>query len=256
MSRAVRAERAALRVLIVEDMASVAGLLDATLRADGMDPVVSATGSDALMRKLRFQPDVVLIDLGLPDIDGLDLVRRFAQDGDCGLIVVTANDAEVVRVAMLDAGADDYLVKPVALRELVARIRAVHRRSVRVEAPVQSIRGPRIVLDAAHRCLSGPSRIVTPLTEAEFLVLACLLEAAGAPVSRDHLGRAALKRSVGEDDRSVDQLVLKLRRKMAMHGVTGRAILSTRGLGYVLPEPLRFVVNSPVQIAAAMGAPR
>ena len=239
-----------MRVLIIEDTAAVAGLLDAVLRADGMDPVVSATGSDALMRKLRFQPNVVLIDLGLPDIDGIDLVRRFAQDGDCGLIVVTANDAEVMRVAVLDAGADDYVVKPVGLRELVARIRAVHRRSARTELPAHVVHGPRIVLDTAHRCLSGPNRIVTPLTEAEYLVLACLLEAVGAPVSRDQLGRVALKRNVGEDDRSVDQLVLKLRRKVVIHGVSGRAILSTRGLGYVLLEPTRFVIDTPLRVAS------
>jgi len=232
-----------MRVLIVEDVFSVAALMEASLRAEGMEVLVASSGADAVQRKIRFRPDVVLVDLGLPDVDGLDLVRRFALDGDCGVIVVTANDAEVVRVAGLETGADDYIVKPAALRELAARIRAVHRRVNRPDAPVGPYRGPKILVDPSHRCLSGPDHAVTPLTEAEFAAMESLLEADGVPVSREWLGRVALKRTIAEDDRSVDQLVLKLRRKLGNHGVTSRAILSTRGLGYVIPEPGRFILG-------------
>ena len=232
-----------MRVLIVEDAHPVAALMEASLRAEGMDVMVASNGSEAMMRKLRFRPDIVLIDLGLPDVDGLDLVRRFAQDGDCGVIVVTSNDAEVVRVAGLETGADDYIVKPAPLRELAARIRAVHRRANRADLPAGPYRGPKVLVDPSHRCLSGPDQAVTPLTEAEFAALESLIEADGAPVSREWLGRVALKRAIAEDDRSVDQLVLKLRRKLANHGVTNRAILSTRGMGYVVPEPGRFIIG-------------
>jgi DNA-binding response OmpR family regulator len=104
-----------------------------------------------------------------------------------------------------------------------------------------------VTLDWAHRRLAGPGELTTKLTEAEFAALVTLLEADGASVSRDLLGRVALKRSLGIDDRSVDQLVLKLRRKLALHGGADLSILSSRGLGYVIPDPARFVVNAAAQ---------
>ena len=85
-------------------------------------------------RKAAFRPDIVLLDLQLPDMNGLELVERFARDGDCGLIVVTANGDEASRVDGLDRGADDYLVKPVPMRELAARIRALYRRLTRASS--------------------------------------------------------------------------------------------------------------------------
>jgi DNA-binding response OmpR family regulator len=93
--------------------------------------------------------------------------------------------------------------------------------------------------------LNGPNGLITPLTEAEFATLRTLVSAAGASVSRDWIGRVALRRPLGTDDRSVDQLVLKLRRKLALHGITDRTILSSRGLGYVIPDPTRFAFASP-----------
>ncbi len=236
-----------LRVLIVEDTFSVASLLDHALSLEGMLTEVATSGADAMRRKPLFRPDVVLLDLGLPDVDGFELMQRFVEDDDCGLIVVTANDGEGTRIAGLETGADDYIVKPPMLKELAARIRAVHRRLSRPEgeqapAPVQ---GTRIILDAAQRTMTGPSQVTTPLTEAEFAALECLLEADGASVSREWLGKIALKRTLSSDDRSVDQLVLKLRRKLALHGIGERAILSSRGTGYMVPEPTRFIISMP-----------
>ncbi len=236
-------EAAPLRVLIVEDARPVAAMLDTELRAQGMETEVAETGQQAIAAASRLEPDIMLIDLGLPDMDGLTLVEHFAQTGNCGIIVVTANDAEGARIAGLDIGADDYMVKPVALQELAARIRALHRRLTRPAGP-ESAGETRVILDFAHRQLIGPGRITTSLTEAEFAALAALLEAAGAPVSREALGRAALKRSLASDDRSVDQLVLKLRRKLAMHGIPQRGILSTRGVGYVITNYTRFLLAS------------
>ena len=236
-------DTAPLRVLVVEDAPAVAALLDASLRGECMATEMASSGLQAIAAKPRFRPDVVLIDLGLPDMDGLELVGRFAADGDCGIIVVTVHNDEGARIVGLEAGADDYMVKPAPVRELAARIRAVHRRLTR-PLPAGSARGPRVMLDCAYRRLSGPGRVATALTEAEFAALSTLLEADGASVSRDWLGRVALKRSLTADDRSVDQLVLKLRRKLALHGITDRSILSSRGLGYVIPEPGRFVVSA------------
>jgi len=159
--------------------------------------------------------------------------------------VVTANGDEASRVDGLDRGADDYLVKPVPMRELAARIRALYRRLTRSEFRPAVPATTQIVLDQAHRCLIALSGEQTPLSEAEYTALETLLDADGAPVSRDWLGRVALKRPLHADDRSVDQLVLKLRRKLAASGAAERTILSARRQGYVIPDPSMFRVAVP-----------
>ena len=237
------ADQRAIRVLIVEDMVAVSGLIAASLRAEGMAVDEAATGARALAVKPAFGPDIVLVDLGLPDMDGLQLVERFAQDGDCGVIVVTASDSEATRIAGLEHGADDYVVKPALLKELAARVRALHRRLARLEGDARSYAGARTLLDSARRCLIGPGDVNTALTEAEFSALETLVEAEGVSVSREWLGRVALRRPLSADDRSIDQLVMKLRRKLATHGIPERAIMSSRGLGYIVPEPDRFIMR-------------
>ena len=238
------------RVLIVEDIAPVAAAVAAGLRSSGIVVELASTGMEAVERKADFRPDIVLMDLQLPDMNGLELVERFAREGDCGLIVVTANGDEAARVDGLDRGADDYLVKPVPMRELAARIRALYRRLTRRDMQAPPAMSTQIVLDQAHRCLIGLSGGQTALSEAEFTALETLLDADGAPVSRDWLGRVALKRPLHPDDRSVDQLVLKLRRKLASSGASERTILSARRQGYVIPDPTLF------RVAGASGGAR
>jgi DNA-binding response OmpR family regulator len=230
---------AQLRVLIIEDGATVATAIEAALREAGMTAYVASTGMAALAAKPSFHPDVILVDLDLPDIDGLHLVSRFAREADCGIIVVSANGAEATRIAGLEAGADDYIVKPAPLRELAARIRAVHRRVQRTEVdpgdPSATLR-----MDPSRRLLRGPNESSVLLTEAEATALEVLLDADGASVSREWLSQTALKRKLHEDDRSVDQLVLKLRRKIASLGASERSILSARRHGYIIPDPALF----------------
>ena len=232
--------RARPRVLIVEDIAPVATAVEAALKFAGMETALAATGAQAVERKASFRPDIVLLDLQLPDVTGFDLVEWFARDSDCGLIVVTSASDESLRVEGLDRGADDYLVKPVPMRELAARIRALHRRLARSELREQLGEMAQIVLEPAHRCLLGRHGERTMLSEAEFTALEILLDADGAPVSREWLGRVALKRPLHADDRSVDQLVLKLRRKLSASGAAERTILSSRRQGYVIPDPTLF----------------
>ena len=232
---------AILRVLIIEDVPSVAAAIEAALRNAGMATRIAMTGADAIIAKAGFRPDVVLIDLELPDMSGMQLLARFAGEADCGVIVVTATGAEAARIAGLDSGADDYIVKPAPLRELAARIRAVHRRLYRPE-PEQPARAPAVTIDPARRQLIGPDAANITLTEAEAAALDALLAAAGTNVSREVLSQIALKRQLHADDRSVDQLVLKLRRKIASVGASDRTILSARRHGYVIPEPGLFRV--------------
>ena len=236
--RKTMAVPAQLRVLLVEDIPTVAATMRAALLQAGMDVEVVLTGAEALAAKDRFRPDIALVDLDLPDMNGITLVEAFARDGDLGVIVVTANDEIGVRVAGLDTGADDYIVKPVPARELIARIQAVHRRMSKPPAA----RRLRIFVDHVQRVLIGNSGARTPLTEAELAALDTLVEANGASVSREWLSKVALKRPLHSEDRAVDQLVMKLRRKLTEHGASPRVILSARRQGYVIADPSLFRV--------------
>jgi DNA-binding response OmpR family regulator len=225
-----------LKVLIVEDTATVAAVLQVGLRQLGLDTEVATTGAEARARQHSFRPDIVLIDLLLPDVSGFDLIQYFAGIGSCGVIVVTANGEEAARIAGLDTGADDYVVKPVRVRELAARIRALHRRMRRPGEVAPDV----ITVDRTQRCLIGTSGNRGVLTEAEMAALETLLDANGASVSRENLSQIALKRPLHSEDRSVDQLVLKLRRKLTSHGASERVILSVRRQGYVIADGSLF----------------
>ena len=233
--------REPLRVLVVEDTAGIAAAIQVSLRLAGMQVEIAATGEAAIALHDSLIPDIVLVDLGLPDMDGLELVARFANIGGSGIIVITANGEEATRVQGLETGADDYVVKPLAMRELVARVRAVRRR-VRQIAQAQTVEPVTggLMIDHARRLLRGQGEAPTLLTEAEYLALAYLLEAAGAAVARDALSVVALRRNLHSDDRSVDQLVLKLRRKLTEQGASPRSILSVRGQGYLVADPSIF----------------
>lgn len=224
------------RVLLVEDVATVAATTQAALRSKGFDVEVAFDGATAVARKASFRPHIALIDLGLPDVDGIELVERFAADGDCGVIVVTANDEQGTRVAGLEIGADDYVVKPAPIPELIARINAVYRRVAKPAAGAE----PRITVDTTLRCLLSTDGRRILLTEAEMAALETMLEASGNSVSRDAISHVALKRPLHADDRAVDQLIMKLRRKISDAGASERVILSARRQGYTIADPSLF----------------
>jgi len=227
-----------LRILIVEDTPAVAVALQAGLHAAGMTTDLAETAAEAIARKASFWPDIVLIDLGLPDHAGFTLVEQFATAADCGVIVAADSAEETGR----GAGADDFVVKPVRMQELASRIRAVYRRKQR---PAER-RSGAIIIDRARQRLIGPNGDATVLTEAELAALETLIDAEGATVSREWLSRVALKRELRADDRSVDRLVLGLRHKLAAHGATARVILSVRRQAYVLPDTRPFdIVPAP-----------
>jgi two-component system, OmpR family, response regulator len=238
-----------LRVLIVEGSAGSHAPTAQILRETGMVTECVAGAATAIMRRCAFRPDVVLLDQDVPEVADLSLVSHFGDDYCCGVIVLTSRLDEQTRVAGLEAGADDMVVKPPLRRELVARIRAVHRRLRRsdLSAACRSMAGlPQpLSVDHSQRCLSGHGEARVPLTEAELRALDCLLEGQGASVSRACLSQTALHRALHEDDRSVDQLVLKLRRKIAGLGGSERAIQSVRRQGYIIPEPGMFRTIAP-----------
>ena len=229
------------RVLIIEDNQPVGETIQRFLERSGMRTEWAQTGARAYELKQSFMPDVVLVDLELPDTSGVTLIRWLTTQQDCGIIVVSGHAEEGERVVGLELGADDYVAKPPQMRELVARIRAVHRRSQRRAAlppelpvaPASYTVGPYRVDTRAHS-ITGDHGQNIAVTGAEFVVLQILLEADGQPVSRGTLCEQALRRPWRAEDRSIDQLVFHLRRKLSEADGSGRLIQAVRGAGYFL----------------------
>jgi DNA-binding response OmpR family regulator len=231
------------RVLLIEDDEAVAQAMVRSIERSGMSVACAPTGAKGMALKSTFKPDVVLVDLELPDTNGVDLISWFAEQRTCGVIVVSGMGEEADRIVGLELGADDYIVKPPRMREMIARIRAVHRRVNRREESKLSPR-PRDTFVVGPICINVLLRTVTvgdnqriPLTSAEFTLLEVLAMASGQAVSRDTLSEAALRRPWRPEDRSVDQLVFSLRQKLPPDEGGGALIHSIRGAGYLLRAP-------------------
>ena len=231
------------RVLLIEDDEAVARAFVRGFERAGMQVAWAANGAAGMAMKATFRPDVVLVDLTLPDVSGVTLIGRLAEARDCGVIVVSGMGEEADRIVGLELGADDYIAKPPAMREMIARIRAVHRRvntrQDRVPAPAAPAVlqvGP-IRINTQHRTVHTADGRRLNLTSAEFAALETLAVAGGQPVSRDRLSEAALRRAWRAEDRSVDQLVFNLRQKLPPDEGGTMLIQSIRGSGYWLRAP-------------------
>jgi len=227
----------ALRVMLIEDDQAVGEVLQRGIERAGMQSCWAKTGADAMAMKASFLPDVVIVDLELPDTNGLVLIKWLAKQGHCGVIVVSGAGDMADRVIGLEFGADDYIAKPASMRELVARIRAVHRRvSQRLPAePHQAtVSTGGIRIDPARRTVHGPTGERIALTAAEYAVLEALSLAHAQVVSRDRLSETALHRRWQAEDRSIDQIVLNLRQKLPSDADGKTLIQSIRGSGYLL----------------------
>jgi DNA-binding response OmpR family regulator len=221
-------------VLYVEDDDRLAQLTARYLESHGVRVVVIASGLEAVGEALRLRPDVVLLDLMLPGIDGLEVCRRLRARVDTPILMVTAHGDEPDRVVGLEGGADDYIVKPFSARELLARIRAQARRARGHAGPSEQtvVVGPlRIEPQAMQATLDGRP---IPLTTYEFTLLRALASRAGHVLSREQL--IDLVRGNAEEafDRSIDVHVSHLRQKLGDDPRNPRLLKTVRGVGYML----------------------
>ncbi len=214
-----------MRVLIVEDEDSIAEPLAEGLRREGFDVVRAATGADALEAG---EVDVVLLDLRLPDMDGLDVCRRIRERSAVPIIVVTARGEEADRVVGLELGADDYVVKPFGIRELIARIRAVTRRSQGV-LDDSLLRAGELEVDLRARRVRVGGRELE-LTPKEFDLLGALARDPGAAISRRRLLEEVWETSWYGSTKTIDVHVAALRRKLG----DPAWIQTVRGVGFRL----------------------
>jgi two-component system OmpR family response regulator len=229
---------AVVRCLLVEDDAEIRELLEGYLKGYGMD-VRSVGGAAGMRAALKAQAfDVMLLDLMLPDGNGLDLCRQVRGNSSMPIIMLTAQGDPVSRVIGLEIGADDYLGKPFDPRELVARIHAVLRRSGHGQnghgAPAEAVaRFQGWTFDRLKRQLTSPDRTMVELSSAEFRLLSVLVAHPGQVLSRDRLLDLTRAPGVVVSDRSVDLTVSRLRQKLRDAGQAGGLIRTMRGEGYL-----------------------
>ena len=232
--------------MVIEDDPDIAMVLQRYFERSGIRTHLAYTGAEAIALKPLGSPNIVLVDLELPDLDGSTLIRWLKEQHDCGIIVVSGSHDEATRVLSLELGADDYVTKPPGLRELVARVRAVHRRvSERIVLAGNGSRMPPpraiaalggFAVDLQARQVRDASGKPVAITAAEFAVLAALIEAKGEPVPRERLSEIALHRPGHSEDRGVDQLIFGLRQKLSPPGDRCRFIQSVRNTGYLIAD--------------------
>ena len=228
-------------VLLVEDEESITTPLAEALERDGFKPEIARTVADALGRGRTLRPDLVLLDIGLPDGSGLDVCRELRSSSNVPIIILSARGEEADRVVGLELGADDYVVKPFSAREVIARIRAVLRRT---SAPTGAAEGPIEVgdlrLDPARRTASLNGEPLE-LARKEFDLLALLMQEAGAVVSRERLIDEVWDVNWFGSTKTLDVHVSALRKKLADDAADSRYIHTVRGVGFrfASPEELR-----------------
>lgn len=224
-----------MHVLVVEDDPSVRGALERALRGAGHVPEGAADGIRGLQLASGGTFDAVVLDLGLPGLDGLELCRRLRASGDrVPILMLTARTAVSDRVGGLDAGADDYLVKPFALDELLARLRAFERRAVGTTHAGGPLTFGDVVLDReAMECRRGDRAM--QLTRTEFQLLALFMANPKRVLGRDAILDAVWGYDFGPDSNSLDVYIGYLRRKLEAGGEP-RLVHTVRGVGYVLKD--------------------
>jgi two-component system, OmpR family, response regulator MprA len=224
-----------MRILVVEDDKAVRDALSRALRMEGYLVELVPTGGDALASLAERTPDAVILDVGLPGLDGLETCRLLRAKGDeVPVLMLTARASLSDRVAGLDAGADDYLVKPFELQELFARLRAMLRRQVTAEANAASLTFGDVALDSKTRDVTRCGRDLI-LTRTEFSLLELFLKNPRQVLTRDVIFERVWGYDFGTNSNSLEVYIGYLRRKLEETG-GGRLIHTVRGVGYVLKE--------------------
>lgn len=247
------------RIVLVEDEPDIGRLVSRILTEAGYHVSVAVSGKDALALANRESVDLAIVDLGLPDMEGLTLVRQLVDRHACGIIIVSGRGEAIERIVGLELGADDYMGKPFEPRELLARVRSVLRRvpvSAPSEKPVNGEAADRagpedraaapVVfefcdwrLDTGARQLAKNSGAPVPLTSGEFDLLLALVKCAGRVLTREQMLDATHGVNTPAFDRSVDVAVGRIRRKVEADPKNPSLIKTVRNCGYVFTAPVR-----------------
>jgi two-component system KDP operon response regulator KdpE len=220
------------RILLIDDEPAIVRAVRANLGSRGFRVDVAESGSEALER-VESHPDLILLDLGLPDLDGLDLIRTLRSRGRAPIIVLSARGAERDKVRALDLGADDYLTKPFGVEELLARIRVALRHTLRsgTDEPVFRTRG--LIVDVEHRRVTVDGEELH-LTPTEYALLTALVRHADRVVTDAMLLQEVWGPEYGDEDHYLHVYVARLRKKLESDPQKPRYIATEPGIGYRL----------------------
>jgi len=224
------------KILVVDDEQSIVDVLTYNLVKAGHQPVVAREGETALRLARAERPDLVILDLMLPGLDGLDVCREIRKDGDLPIIILTAKDEEIDRVVGLELGADDYVVKPFSVRELMARVKSVLRRAQpRPAESAQALQVGDLRLDMTRREAAWRS---TPfeLTAIQFELLRVLMASPGRVFSREELLDHVWGYDYFGDTRTVDSAVKRLRARLREVAPDAELVVTVRDAGYKLND--------------------
>lgn len=223
------------KILIVDDEPPIIDMLSYNLKRGNYEVIVAWDGDQALQQARREEPDLIILDLMLPGLDGLEVCRTLRRERDVPIIMLTARDDEIDRVVGLELGADDYVVKPFSMRELMARVKSVLRRSAPrpTQAPSTLIHLGPLRIDPGRRetSLNG---ITLDLTALEFDLLRFLADHAGRVLSREQLLERVWGYDYFGDLRVVDAAVKRLRARLRAAAPAEEFIVTVRGVGYKL----------------------
>ncbi|WP_293856369.1 response regulator transcription factor [uncultured Alsobacter sp.] len=222
------------RILVVDDDPQIRDVVCFALGKAGMETCQAASGQSALDLLAGWRPQLVILDVGMPDMDGLETCRRIRRTSEVPILFLSARDDEIDRILGLEMGGDDYVTKPFSPRELVARIAAILRRGQRPAAqePGHVLRQGGLVLDLDGHALSWDGSAVK-VTILEFQLLQALIERPGQVLSRERLMQAAYGGGMQVSDRTIDSHVRNIRGKLAVVGCAS-AIETVHGLGFRL----------------------
>jgi two-component system response regulator CpxR len=236
-------------ILVIDDDVELCGLLREYLEAEGFGVEFAHDGESGLKRALSAAYLLVILDVMLPGMNGFEVLRRIRANSSMPVLLLTARGEEVDRIVGLEIGADDYLPKPFHPRELVARIRAILRRTreatPRASGQPEAVRVGDVELDPSTRVVRQGGKPIE-LTSVEFGLLEVLLREAGHVVTRERLANTVLGRKFSPFDRSIDMHVSKVRRKLGDSEGSAEHIKTVRGVGYIFARPREQADNQTV----------
>ena len=220
------------RVLVVDDETQIVRALTVNLQALGYEVDSAGSGEDALKRAADHRPDAVILDLGLPGIDGVEVIRGLRGWTRIPIIVLSVREGEREKIAALDAGADDYVTKPFGMGELVARLRAALRRSSATDQSAPVIETPAFVIDLAAKRVTRPDGEEIRLTPTEWGIVEILASSRGKLVSQVQLLRGVWGPNYGEETNYLRVFMAQIRRKLEPDPGVPRYFITEPGMGY------------------------
>src|SRR5437867_2778947 len=223
-------------ILVVEDERRIAQIATDYLQQAGFAVIAAADGEEALAVARERPPDLVVLDLGLPRLDGIEVARRLRRESDVPIIMLTARAEESDRLTGLDVGADDYITKPFSPRELVARVRAVLRRAEPGAAADDVLRRGDLVIDTKNMKVTREGAMIE-LTATEIQLLAALARRPGRIFTRAQLLDAVRGKDVESFERAIDAHIKNIRRKLERDLRNPQYLLTVYGVGYKFEEP-------------------